>query len=298
MNNEDGHDGRIIRDQQRIRLSRRGFLTGSSAALATTGVAAIGSAVVHDASAAVPRQATPEAQGTPETITVGQGGIPDLRAAQFFNIHEAATVDAIVSRILPGSADDPGAHEAGVVFYIDQALHGTNLGYTLKTYTQGPFLVVSEEPVAVEAASTRDIYDFVSVAADQASRFGYQSVLTPQEIYRRGLEFIDAYAQDQFQKNFVDLSPAQQDQILTDMEADKATGFEGPSGKAFFTQLRNDTIEGMFSDPMYGGNRDMIGWKLIGYPGAQRLYTPDDIKNPNFSREPQSLGQMMAMEGQ
>jgi gluconate 2-dehydrogenase gamma chain len=81
------------------------------------------------------------------------------------------------------------------------------------------------------------------------------------------------------------------------MAADKATGFDGPSGKAFFTWLRNDTIEGMFSDPMYGGNREMVGWKLIGYPGAQRHYTPDDMKNRAFRRDPQSLAQLMANEG-
>jgi hypothetical protein len=48
---------------------------------------------------------------------------------------------------------------------------------------------------------------------------------------------------------------------------------------------------------MYGGNRDLAGWKLIGYPGAQRNYTPDDIKNPHFARDPQSLAQFMANEG-
>jgi gluconate 2-dehydrogenase gamma chain len=100
-----------------------------------------------------------------------------------------------------------------------------------------------------------------------------------------------------FEENFVELTEEQQDQILTDMAEDAATGFEGPSGQAFFTQLRNDTIEGMFSDPMHGGNRDLVGWKLIGYPGAQRFYTPEDIKNPDFSREPQSLAELMASEG-
>jgi gluconate 2-dehydrogenase gamma chain len=81
------------------------------------------------------------------------------------------------------------------------------------------------------------------------------------------------------------------------MDEDSATGFDGPSARAFFTRLRNDTIEGMFGDPMYGGNRDLVGWKLIGFPGAQRLYTPDDIKNPDFTRAPQSLAMMMANEG-
>jgi len=274
------------REGQIIRLSRRRLVAGSGVALATTGIATIGAATTHAL------QSTPVAS-TEADAPLAEPALP----TQFFNLHEAETVDALVSRILPGSADDPGAHEAGVVFAIDRALGGTNLGYTKKTYTQGPFPVVSEEPVTVEAASTRDIYDYVSVAGEQFARYGFQSVLSPQEVYRRGIEFVDAYAQSEFEGNFVDLDAEQQDQILTAMDEDTATGFEGPGARAFFTQLRNDTIEGMFGDPMYGGNRDLAGWKLIGYPGAQRFYTPDDIKNPEFTRDPQSLAQLLANEG-
>ena len=276
--------------ERHSRFSRRGFLTASSVTLASTGIATIGSAV-HPAAAAPPLQATPVAGEMTEMADAS-------RPAQFFNIHEAQTVDAIVSRIMPGNADDPGAHEAGVVFYIDRGLSGANLGYTLKTYTQGPFPVVSEEPVPVAAASTRDIYDYINVAGDQISRYGYQSVLSPQEMYRRGLEFVDAYAQSKHQKDFVDLSTDEQDAILGEMQQDKATGFEGPSGKGFFTQLRNDTIEGMFGDPMYGGNQGLVGWLLIGYPGAQRIYTPANILDASFTKAPQSLGEMMMNEGQ
>jgi len=279
------------------RISRRFFLKSSGAAVASTGAVTLGSVAALDHRSALAQDATPVA--SPDAGMSGMEGMTtDDRAVAFFNIHEAATVDALVSRIMPGTADDPGAHEAGVVFYIDRSLGGANQGYQLKTYNQGPFPVVSEEPTPVEQTSIRDIYDYVSVASDQIGRYGYQSVLVPQEVYRRGLGYVDDYAQSLFQKDFVDLTTDQQDQILTDMDGDKATGFGGPSGKAFFTQLRNDTIEGMFSDPMYGGNRDLAGWKLIGYPGAQRFYTPDDIKNQSFTREPQSLGQMMANEGQ
>jgi gluconate 2-dehydrogenase gamma chain len=268
-------------------VSRRLFLKGSGAATVST-------AVVMDRRATTAQEATPAAPAVHGEVP-GMG--TDQRAAQFFNFHEAQTVDALAARILPGDKNDPGAHEAGVVFYIDWQLAGTNLGYTLKTYTQGPFPVVQEEPVSVEAASIRDIYEFVPVAQDQISRYGYQSVLTPQEVYRNGLSFVDAYAQSKFKKDFIDLSADQQDQILTDMEEGEASGFNGPSATAFFMQLRNDSIEGMFSDPMYGGNQDMVGWKLIGYPGAQRNYTPDDIQNTSFQREPQSLAQLMAKEG-
>jgi gluconate 2-dehydrogenase gamma chain len=188
-------------DRKTIRLTRRNLVAGSGAALATTGMASIGAATTQAF------QATPAASST-EAMPLDMPMEGPQRPAAFFNLHEAATVDALVSRILPGTADDPGAHEAGVVFYIDRSLGGTNLGYSLKTYTQGPFPVVSEEPVPVAAASSRDIYDYVNVAADQIARFGYQSVLSPQEIYRRGLEFVDAYAQDQFEQNFVDLTPS------------------------------------------------------------------------------------------
>jgi gluconate 2-dehydrogenase gamma chain len=273
------------------RFSRRGFLTASSVSLATTGIAAIGTAALHPAAAAPPLQdATPVADDMTEMADAS-------RPAAFFNTHEAATVDAIVSRIFPGDADDPGAHEAGVVFYIDRNLGGANLGYTLKTYTQGPFPVIAEEPVSVTASSNRYQYDYIDLGTDQASRYGYQSVLSPQEIYRRGLEYVDAYAQSKHESNFVDLPAEEQDAILSEMQEDKATGFEGPSGRAFFTQLRNDTIEGMFSDPMYGGNQGMVGWKLIGYPGAQRIYTPDNIKDPTFTRAPQSLSMLLENEG-
>jgi hypothetical protein len=274
------------------RFSRRGFLTASSVSLATTGLATIGTAALHPAAAAPPIQA----DATP--VADDMSGMEDgSRPAEFFNLHEAATVDAIVSRLMPGDESDPGAHEAGVVFYIDRSLSGTNLGYSLKTYTQGPFPVIAEEPVSVTASSNRYQYDFIDLGTGQASRYGYQSVLSPQEVYRRGLEYVDAYAQSKHEKNFVDLTADEQDAILGEMQEDKATGFDGPSGRAFFTQLRNDTIEGMFSDPMYGGNQGLVGWKLIGYPGAQRIYTPDDIKNQNFTRAPQSLSQLLMNEG-
>jgi gluconate 2-dehydrogenase gamma chain len=280
--------GELAPEHERA-VTRRAFLKGSGAAAAAAGAASIATAT-H----VIAQDATPAA--TPAMGNMAMPLAPGDAPATFFSVEEAQLVDALVSRIMPGDDSDPGAHEAGVVNYIDGQLGGTNLGFTLKTYTQGPFINTNEEPVTVEASSSTDIYRTVLVATEDIPRYGFQSIMTPQQLYRRGLAFVDAYAQSQFQKNFVDLSTDQQDSILTDMAADKATGFDGPGARAFFTQLRNDTIEGMFSDPMYGGNRDMAGWRLIGYPGAQRLYTPDNLKDENFSAEPQSLQQMIAME--
>lgn len=258
-------------------VSRRLFLKGSGATIAATGVTMPVAA----------QQATPAATPAPTEQA------EPATAIEFFNAQESAMVEALTARIIPGTADDPGAREAGVVYYIDRILAGTNGGYSVKTYTQGPYLVVREGETPVENTSRTDIYQVVETSSgDEASRYGYQSLLTPQEIYRRGLESVDAFAQSAFGGPFLELSEADQDAVLEAMNADEATGFEAPSGSAFFTKLRNDTIEGMFSDPIYGGNRGMVGWSLIGYPGARGFYTSEEMANSSFSAAPVSLAEM------
>jgi gluconate 2-dehydrogenase gamma chain len=102
-----------------------------------------------------------------------------------------------------------------------------------------------------------------------------------------------------YQKGFAQLAAEQQDRVLADMEAGIPSTFDGtsiqaattePAGggtealqrtapgapgigaKAFFQLLRSHVLAGFFADPVHGGNRDMIGWKLIGFPGAQMSY--------------------------
>jgi hypothetical protein len=274
------------------RLNRRTLLQGTGAAVAV-GTASAASAALHPTLA---QDATPSAAGSPEAMP-GMDMDTDRRAAEFFTVQEAATIDALTARIIPGDADDPGAHEAGVVFFIDRTLGGTNLGYDLKTYTQGPFPVTEEAQTAVEASSAPDLYRAVFIESDNISRYGFQSVMSPQEIYRRGLDFLDQHTQATYELDFVDLDASQQDEVITALQNNEADVFQGPSGSAFFSVLRNDTIKGMFSDPLYGGNIGKVGWLLIGYPGAQRIYSAEDMKNPSFSREPQSLDELMDAEG-
>jgi hypothetical protein len=274
------------------RLNRRTLLHGTGAAVAAGTVTAAG-AVLHPTRA---QDATPSAAGSPEAMP-GMDMSPERRAAEFFTVHEAATIDALTARIIPGDANDPGAHEAGVVFFIDRTLSGTNLGYDLKTYTLGPFPITEEAQTPVESSSAPDLYRAVFIESDNISRYGFQSVMSPQEIYRRGIDFLDMHTQATYEADFVDLDESQQDEVIVALQNDEADVFQGPSGSAFFSVLRNDTIKGMFSDPMYGGNAGKVGWSLIGYPGAQRLYTSDDLKNPSFSREPQSLAELMDNEG-
>lgn len=86
--------------------------------------------------------------------------------------------------------------------------------------------------------------------------------------YTAGLAAIDAYAQSKKGSPFARLSAADQDAVLTDVQAGAATGFPAASS-IFFALMRSHTIEGTFSDPYYGGNANFVGWDLIGYPGVR-----------------------------
>ena len=108
-----------------------------------------------------------------------------------------------------------------------------------------------------------------------------------QDFYRRGLAALDAHCRTTYGKPFAQLTPAQQDETITALEAGKATGFTWPSAQAFFNTVRTHTMEGMFADPVYGGNRDFAGWVLVGFPGAQPLFSPADLQSKDaFSGAP------------
>jgi gluconate 2-dehydrogenase gamma chain len=157
-------------------------------------------------------------------------------------------VDAIAGRIFP-TTDTPGAHEAGVVYFIDKAL----AGYLSKPTSANP---EDQNPV-----------------------------------YRRSLDAVDRYAQFKFGRGFLELDGAEQDQVLMDLQdgvEETKRFFKRPTAPAFFNLIRTHVIQGLFSDPMYGGNRDMIGWKLIGFGGAQFGYTEEEMR-VRHKREPLSL---------
>jgi len=106
-----------------------------------------------------------------------------------------------------------------------------------------------------------------------------------QDFYRRGLAQLDAYCRTQQGKPFARLTGAQQDEVITALEQGKAGGFSWPSPQAFFNTLRTHTMEGMFADPVYGGNKDFAGWRLVGFPGAQPVFTKADMESrAAFSR--------------
>jgi gluconate 2-dehydrogenase gamma chain len=106
--------------------------------------------------------------------------------------------------------------------------------------------------------------------------------------YAAGLAAVDAYAQSAKGSTFAKLSTSDQDFILTEIQFNRAAGFDGAGSGQFFNLVRTHTIQGTFSDPFYGGNENLIGWDLIGYPGARVVVSPNlqrmDIK-PESSRK-------------
>ncbi|MGA2712348.1 MAG: gluconate 2-dehydrogenase subunit 3 family protein [Bryobacteraceae bacterium] len=91
-----------------------------------------------------------------------------------------------------------------------------------------------------------------------------------------GLAGVDSLARSTHNAAFADLTPELRDQLLTSMDNGTAAGF--PVAKQFFARVRRLTLEGMFSDPYYGGNKNFAGWDLIRYPGPRLAAAPDDQK--------------------
>jgi gluconate 2-dehydrogenase gamma chain len=182
-------------------------------------------------------------------------------AFAFFTRHEAETVAAAAARIFPSDELGPGATEAGVVHYVDRALAGHD----------------------------REL----------------------QDLYRRGVALLDRLANGSFHES----PPDAQDAVLAALEqgtdppegpsagAPRAEADAGPQAppsaeplpRLFFQALVTHTREGLFSDPVHGGNRDMVGWRLLGHPGVQLAYSEDDYRpGAHIDRPPKSLADFYA----
>ena len=94
------------------------------------------------------------------------------------------------------------------------------------------------------------------------------------DAYRTGLASLDAYARASKGAAFTGLGPGDQDAVLTELERNTATGFDGGSA-GFFALVLSHTMQGTFGDPFYGGNRNFAGWDLIGYPGVRLAVTAE-----------------------
>jgi gluconate 2-dehydrogenase gamma chain len=189
------------------------------------------------------------------------------KAYTFFTPAEVECIEAAVARLIPADALGPGALEADVPYFIDQQLAG-DYGAGARFYNQGPF-----------GATT--LYQ------------GYQLPLTPRQLYRAGIAATNRYCEARYGKRFAQLDAATQDEVLRGLEGIAGdVDLKDVPGATFFTQLLSDTKDGFFADPAYGGNKDMMGWKLVGFPGVAAAYTEVLGRNEPYNVEPVDLRKM------
>ena len=130
----------------------------------------------------------------------------------------------------------------------------------------------TDTPGAVEIGAVR--YIEIALAGDFAA-------LRP--LYRQGLRAVERFAQMQFARRFDALAEAQKDAVLATFESGAVPGFA--KAAEFFETVRYHVLEGVFCEPQYGGNRDMIGWRLVNFPGQQFGYA-DPYINKTVDLEP------------
>ncbi|MCP5412926.1 MAG: gluconate 2-dehydrogenase subunit 3 family protein [Alphaproteobacteria bacterium] len=180
----------------------------------------------------------------------------------FFNADEAAMVEAMVDRLIPADDLTPGGKDCGCAVFIDRQLAGS-FGKGDRSYWAGPFL---------PGLPTQ----------------GYQGKLAPAARYRLALGALNRHVNETRKTDFVKLAADDQTAVLKGLEDGSialalAPGF---GGRDFFSLLLQNTMEGFFADPLYGGNRDMASWKMLGFPGARYDYR-DHIDKYN---QPYPLG--------
>jgi gluconate 2-dehydrogenase gamma chain len=187
---------------------------------------------------------------------------------RFFDEHQRATVEAAMARMIP-TDDTPGAREAGTIDFLDRYLSGIEFVYA-KPDGSG-----FEKPEGKRAWAWE------------------QRIAALRDTYVRGIEELDKRSRDMFGSDFVTLADDQQDQVLTEMERparkqgeqvahDQVLGAFAPPepalqqsmvemGLDFVPLLALHTRQGFYADPIYGGNRDRVGWQVIGFPGPESL---------------------------
>ena len=159
-----------------------------------------------------------------------------------------------------------------------------------KTGNQSP--LIRRHAAILEAAAARIFPTTSTPGATEAGVVHYVERLLAEaypklgSFYRNGCRAIDRHAKHRFGAGFLRIPESDQDAILQDFEAGQVPGFKRAS--EFFETLRTHTMEGVLGEPAYGGNRDLIGWKLVGFPGHQFGY-PDPYINRRVDMDPVAL---------
>jgi gluconate 2-dehydrogenase gamma chain len=212
--------------------------------------------------AAMPFAANAAAAAAAPAAAATPAGYEWLRPA------EQTFVEALVNHMCPADKNSPNGVDMGLNIYFDRALAG-NWGQGDRLYMQGPFR---------------------KGTANQ----GYQLGMTPAALFRAGTEGLATYCATTYQKPFDALPAATKEEVLKALQAGKIELSNGVPAKTYFDQLLQMFYEAMFADPIYGGNRDKMGWKMIGYPGVNTTNKLNIVKfkNKPYRPEPTSIADL------
>jgi gluconate 2-dehydrogenase gamma chain len=188
----------------------------------------------------------------------------DAQPALTLTATEQAFIVAAVDTLIPADELSPSGSACGVATFIDRQLAGA-YGMGARLYRQGPFPKAKPE-------------------------LGYQLALNPREFFRTGIESANDWTRQTYGKDFDRLSEQEREAALKAMEDGKAQ-LPGLSSRMFFDALLQIAMEGFFADPIYGGNRDMAGWKMVGYPGLPATYREEITKyfGKKYDKPPRSI---------
>ena len=213
------------------KVGRRNFLKQ----VAIVGTAAAGGVPAVEAAAPAPAAV--------ETAPAQQAkaSAPARDGYTFLTPPEAAFIEAFVDVLVPADELTPSGTDLGLATFIDRQLAGA-WGKGDRLYQQGPW-------------------------AQGAPGQGYQLPLTPAEFFRAGIAAVNKHCKDEYGKEFDRLAAADKQRVLENLDK-SMINLEHLSGKQFLDVAYQATMEGLFGDPIYGGNKNKAAWKMIGYPGV------------------------------
>ena len=206
------------------------------------------------------------AQTQPAAVAAAAADTPPGYA--FLNLDEAAFVEALVDHMVPADDLTPKGTDIGINIYIDRALAGA-WGKGDRLYMQGPWKPGTPSQ-------------------------GYQVPLTPAQLYRAGIEATNAFCRKTYGKTFDRLSEQQRQDVLLALASGKLEFGNGLPVRVFWSTVYQTVMEGMFSDPIHGGNRNKAGWRMLGFPGVVAVHQQNIVnyKNKKFPGEPTSIADM------
>ena len=216
-------------------LERRAFLKGAAMGGAATATMGGSATVLAQTTNPGGGQATPSA-AAPAPAAAAPAGY------QFLKPDEAAFVEAMVDTMIPADELSPKGTDIGINIFIDRAL-ADGWGKGDRLYMQGPW-------------------------KQGHANQGYQLALTPAQLWRAGIEATNAHCVKAHGKAFDQLTPALRNQVLTELDTGRITFDSGLPARAFWGMAYQNVMEGMFADPIYGGNQGMAGWRMVGFPGV------------------------------